>query len=96
MCGTFSGAMTEKACFISAHILLVELGRVTLPNHKGSWEMKLAICLGEGKGSLNSQPVFAAVLNLSPGHSFPRLSDGCILWEDIVYFKEFPNLSLLT
>lgn len=42
--------MTEKACFISAHILLVELSHVTLPNHKGSWEMKLAICLGEGNG----------------------------------------------
>ena len=50
VCVTFSGAMTEKACFVSAHILLVELGRVTLPNHKGPWEMKLVICLEEGKG----------------------------------------------
>lgn len=40
--------------------------------------------------------VFATGLNLSPGHSFPSLSDGRILWEDIVYFRQFPNLSLLT
>ena len=90
MWGTFSGAMTEKACFISAHILLVELGRVTLPNHKGSWEMKLTICLGEGKGSLNSQPVFAAVLNLSPEHSSPAFLMDVYCGKTLYILDSFP------
>lgn len=48
MCVMFSGAI--KAHFISAHILLAQPSNVTLPNHKGSWEMKLTVFLGEGNG----------------------------------------------